>query len=399
MRALFRSGNTHLQLGFDFSSLEARIQGHYIYKYEGGPELSEMLVAEKPNDIHCYSEDTEILTENGWKTFDQLTLEDKVAQYHQGLKEISFTNPHEIVWEPYKGKMIHFNNKSTDMLLTPNHRVLYRTNGTKRYNIKRADEVSKLTSQLYYPTSAKFNNNIQDEYPLEFYELLIATQADGHLAKDSNAIQFSFTKQRKIDRLLNIINVLNINHSICTNERKNKVETIIRLKAKDPYTLLLRKHLSVKKQILLDISDLSYSIRYHILDCIKYWDGTIRNNGDIVIDTTDESLIDFLQSLCSITNAKSVKNSYLKKINNRKCLIHRLYYSLNEEEAEKTLMQHSKEIEYEGMIGCVSVPTGLILVRRNGKPFISGNTINGQRLGISRSDAKSVSYALKHWCI
>ena len=264
MRALFKSGNTHLQLGFDFSSLEARIQGHYIYKYEGGPELSEMLVAEKPNDIHCYSEDTEILTENGWKTFDQLTLEDKVAQYHQGLKEISFTNPHEIVWEPYKGKMIHFNNKSTDMLLTPNHRVLYRTNGTKRYNIKRADEVSKLTSQLYYPTSAKFNNNIQDEYPLEFYELLIATQADGHLTKDSNAIQFSFTKQRKVDRLLNIINVLNINHSICTNQRKNKVETIIRLKAKDPYTLLLRKHLSVKKQILLHILDLSYNTRYYI---------------------------------------------------------------------------------------------------------------------------------------
>ena len=316
MRALFRSGNTHLQLGFDFSSLEARIQGHYIYKYEGGPELSEMLVAEKPNDIHCYSEDTEILTENGWKTFDQLTLKDKVAQYHQDLKEISFTNPYEIVWQPYKGKMIHFNNKSSDMLITPNHRVLYRTSDANEYSIKRADEVSKLTSQLYYPTSAKFNNNVQDEYPIEFYELLIATQADGYLTKDSNAIQFSFIKQRKIDRLLKIINILNISHSISTSERKGKVETIIRLKAKDSYTLLLRKYLSTKKEILLNILELSHSVKYYILDCVKYWDGTVRINGDIVLDTTDESLIDFLQSLCSLTNAKSIKNSYLKNINN-----------------------------------------------------------------------------------
>ena len=195
MRGLFGSGPDFFQLGYDYASLEARIEGSYVFSYEGGPELAHDLLLEKPNDIQCYSEDTELLTENGWKTFGQLTLKDKVAQYHQDLKEISFTNPYEIVWQPYKGKMIHFNNQSTDMLITPNHRVLYRTSNSNQYSIERADEVSKFTSQLYYPTSAKFNNNIQDEYPLEFYELLIATQADGHLTKDSNAIQFSFTSK------------------------------------------------------------------------------------------------------------------------------------------------------------------------------------------------------------
>lgn len=52
MRSMFGSGNDALQLGFDFASLEARIQGHYIYPYSGGKELAEMLLAEKPNDIH-----------------------------------------------------------------------------------------------------------------------------------------------------------------------------------------------------------------------------------------------------------------------------------------------------------------------------------------------------------
>lgn len=52
MRSLFGCGNGFVQLGFDFSSLEARIQGHYVKKYPFGAELAESLIAEKPNDVH-----------------------------------------------------------------------------------------------------------------------------------------------------------------------------------------------------------------------------------------------------------------------------------------------------------------------------------------------------------
>lgn len=51
MRSLFGCGNGMVQLGFDFSSLEARIQGHYITPFNG-EELTEQLLASKPNDIH-----------------------------------------------------------------------------------------------------------------------------------------------------------------------------------------------------------------------------------------------------------------------------------------------------------------------------------------------------------
>lgn len=52
MRSLFGCGDGFVQTGFDFSSLEARIQGHYCLKYPEGEELSKSLIAEKPNDIH-----------------------------------------------------------------------------------------------------------------------------------------------------------------------------------------------------------------------------------------------------------------------------------------------------------------------------------------------------------
>lgn len=52
MRALFGCGEGYVQFGFDYASLEARIEGNFVMDYEGGKELAESLLAEKPNDIH-----------------------------------------------------------------------------------------------------------------------------------------------------------------------------------------------------------------------------------------------------------------------------------------------------------------------------------------------------------
>ena len=53
MRRLFGSDSPkYLQGAFDFDSLEAKIESHYVYKYAGGPEYGVSLTAEKPNDCH-----------------------------------------------------------------------------------------------------------------------------------------------------------------------------------------------------------------------------------------------------------------------------------------------------------------------------------------------------------
>src|SRR5699024_3865168 len=51
LRSLFGCGKGMYQFGFDFSSLEARIQGHYVLPFNG-EELAVSLLAEKPNDLH-----------------------------------------------------------------------------------------------------------------------------------------------------------------------------------------------------------------------------------------------------------------------------------------------------------------------------------------------------------
>lgn len=52
MRELFGAGDGYYQIGYDFDSLEAKVEAHYTYRYEGGPEYGVSLTAEKPNDCH-----------------------------------------------------------------------------------------------------------------------------------------------------------------------------------------------------------------------------------------------------------------------------------------------------------------------------------------------------------
>lgn len=52
MRALFGVSKGFFQLGYDFDSLEAKIEADAVYKYPGGKEYGYSLTAEKPNDCH-----------------------------------------------------------------------------------------------------------------------------------------------------------------------------------------------------------------------------------------------------------------------------------------------------------------------------------------------------------
>lgn len=106
MREIFRAPEGYVMLGLDLSQIEAKLQGHYTSKYDGG-KWAEFLLN---NDIHefnaaewgltrskakgpeygmCVPVDTLCLTRRGWKTYDELIIGEEVLGYNQetGLKE------------------------------------------------------------------------------------------------------------------------------------------------------------------------------------------------------------------------------------------------------------------------------------------------------------------------
>lgn len=54
MRAMFTAGKGYVQLGFDFSGLESRVQSHYIHNFEGGDEEGRILRGEDGLCPHNY---------------------------------------------------------------------------------------------------------------------------------------------------------------------------------------------------------------------------------------------------------------------------------------------------------------------------------------------------------
>jgi hypothetical protein len=154
----------------------------------------------------CYSADTEILTSAGWKLFANLTPEDLVAQYAMSTEEISFVLPSDRQILDHSGPMVGVANKSFDLLVTPNHRMLVRSQKGGQPSVRRADA---LVNMLNMPTSG-FAPTMMDKSPSETQaRLMVAWVADGqgHHEIHARGRQFiwGFNKVGKRDRLVKLL--------------------------------------------------------------------------------------------------------------------------------------------------------------------------------------------------
>jgi predicted nucleotidyltransferase len=87
----------------------------------------------------CYSADTQFLTENGWKCFDEIQAGERLATVHVGrdmphrrFGSLEYQAPTERFDGTFTGNMYHFGGHNTDVLVTPNHRMLYRQVSRRR---------------------------------------------------------------------------------------------------------------------------------------------------------------------------------------------------------------------------------------------------------------------------
>lgn len=384
MRGLFTPGKGFIQFGWDYSSLEARIMGHYVYKYSGGIEMANMLLAEKPLDWHCYDQETEILTEEGWKLFNDIG-DLKVAQWENNV--ISFVKPINKLWQKYKGKMISFENGNISKLVTPNHRIVYTTD--KDYPVFKtfiAEEA--LDSKFIYrkiPITGEYSGNLSLDKNL--IKLIIATQADGSLEKDCSAITFGFKRKRKIERLLSILHELKANY---TKTESKRGDTTIRLNSSF-LTKEVRKYLTKEKEFDWNLINLTLEGKTIFKEELLYWDGNLTKKGALVVDSNKLQNSEIIQVISHLSGEKCTLNSFPKKTNFGEFICNRNFKA--KKSRNFISLGKRKKIDYDGYIGCVTVPSSYIIVRRNNKIYVSGNSQSAIKVGINRTEMKSLNYA------
>ena len=102
-------------------------------------------VTAPPFHPNCYDRETEILTNNGWKLFEELNAEDMVYTINAETMIPEWQKPINYITYQYTGNMLHFKNERTDVMVTPNHMMLVQNMDTsvkdKRFKLRRADTI------------------------------------------------------------------------------------------------------------------------------------------------------------------------------------------------------------------------------------------------------------------
>jgi len=113
--------------------------------------------------LGCYDDKTEVLTRDGWKLFKDLTYQDEICCLDGKTEEIQYCRPKNVVEYPYNGQMLKIKNKSLDLVITPNHRVVFKRGVGKDVEIKKATEI--FNKRIWIPRSGKW----EGEYVPYFY--------------------------------------------------------------------------------------------------------------------------------------------------------------------------------------------------------------------------------------
>lgn len=74
----------------------------------------------------CHDDETEVLTDSGFRLFSELSGNELLATVDPATSELSFERPARIVRIPYKGPMICADNWSLNFKVTPDHKMLVR---------------------------------------------------------------------------------------------------------------------------------------------------------------------------------------------------------------------------------------------------------------------------------
>ena len=311
----------------------------------------------------CFCESTEVFTKDGWVRFGEYTGED-VLQVNPDMTA-EFVTPLAMIQKYYDGTMVNVKKTGNiNLSTTIEHNWVIRTKDgcLTKTKLKGLPAKFKLGT---IPTSVELNGQ---GLPYSNHELAlwVALNADGSLYKrkhKSNRCRFRFRKERKINRLESILNVLNIkyNKTVTCDGVTNLYFDI-----PDFYTKRLPIEFATKTTI---------KQKQFIINELLYWDGNSVKDRDYIEFVTsnnhDAEVVQTIAHLCgydaSIYHRRKPNDANDGYYDWLKVTIYT---------EKQPIILNEKKLSYytyQGMVYCVTVPSGMILVRDNEHISVCGN--------------------------
>ncbi len=129
------------------------------------------------NNKACHSEDTEVLTSNGWIPISEMNYETSIATFKMDDGTLEYQRPYAIHKYMHSGEMVHFKSRDVDMLVTPNHKMIVsnhvsvsvggkvsRTDRLRPWELERADSLSCKLPAIPFNVNPVRSTEPLDEY-------------------------------------------------------------------------------------------------------------------------------------------------------------------------------------------------------------------------------------------
>jgi ribonucleotide reductase beta subunit family protein with ferritin-like domain len=265
--------------------------------------------------------------------------------------------------------------------VTPGHQMLYKWSNKKNdsWKFDKADDLKTKSPHKVIPVSGKKTIGRNKLTPHE--KFLIALQADGSISERYTGERvgtipatFAFSKNRKIVEFKRILNETKYTYKCsivsASGNKLSKTKFVVDV----PISKIIDKTFS-----WVNIRDVSCNWANEFISELSIWDGHIpdsnKNHGNYVYySSTNEININIIQAICAIAGkwvTRSIQEDHRsEKFSN----VHRAY--IHNMSVKRLGRVEKTYIDYDGIVYCVTVPTSAIVVRRQGKVFISGNCLH-----------------------
>ena len=392
---LYNNGSNWVQLspGEDGYVLTTHDTGsNPTWEYSGSGVTDHGDLEGLSDDDHCFSEDTELLTNRGFVHYSDISNDEIAATFNLETSKIEYQKINDKYVYNNFNELIRFKNKLGEILVTPKHTMVYRN--TTQSHKKRTKEWFLCTAEeaLHKSVFEVPVCGIMDGYDLplsddmlELFGLIISEGSFADPKRNGYGIRIYQKEGTQADYIENILIKLGVPYTkhfgqaVVFYLRSNWCRNNIR-----PWLM--------EKNIPESLMNLRGRQFRYFLSGLVFGDGSVRSNHsllnktDVCLDikqhglrkniqyhyySGDVSLIDNLVHLCTINGYKTY--SYYRSNVGFKNGCWSVNISCKRKVGFcKTSIKD--KIQYNGNVWCVSVPNKTLVLRRKGFVFIAGNT-------------------------
>lgn len=314
----------------------------------------------------CVPDDTEVLTVDGFKKYNELKVGDLIYTWHEGTLEINDVK--NVLIKEYSGKLQSYTGRGYDQTVTPEHHVLCKKFNKDEYVLKDSKDIFDVKTPYSLPV--KFKSSALDSSDLTDAQIQLAAivYADGTLDFRKGSIHkvkiFKSAKRFGNDLIKMCADELGLEYSVksCKRGFSECLNTYTFYGNSARYIAeLVGSKTKVHERFLNMSSDQSNLF----LDTWMKFDG---DTGRYMIQYDNDDIADALQHIALRSGCCTYLVSYDKKTNKKPTN----YVSIRR--VDTVCPTERTETDYNGIVWCPSVENGTAVFRRNGKVFISGQS-------------------------